>query len=111
MAPVIKRITIGILLVAFATAGVGYGVAVASRDHCMRDTSNRLVASHVKGFRYDGSVVGADAIPVTSRVMWPFVVDVYYSVPQDLHAAFGHDRYMALPWGHKRLSHEVDYSL
>ena len=105
-----KWVGVGVLAaVCFATGGLG--LAVASKNDCMRDTSHQLVVNRVEGFTFDGRTVGFESIPVRSQVTWPFVVDVYYDVPRGMHEAMGHDRYLAMPWGTRRLSHEVIHTL
>jgi len=99
----------GMMAVLFVLAVGGYGLAVASRDGCIRDTTADIVARDVRGFLFDGTMIRADAIAVTSEVRWPFVVDVYYSVPVDLHATLHRQRYIVLPWGSHRHSHTTRF--
>jgi|GEM_PF-1869472 len=106
MAATMKWSGVGALAVV-CLAVAGFGLAVASKNDCMRETSRQLVLNHVEGFTFDGLTVGPESIPVRSEVTWPFVVDVTYVVPRDLHVAIGHDRYLAMPWGARRLSHEA----
>jgi hypothetical protein len=90
---------------------VGYCFAFASRNDCVRDTLQDLVARHVRGFSFEGGAVPAETIPITPQVTWPFVVDVYYNVPWGMHAAHCHNRYVVSPWGRKRTSHKAELTL
>jgi hypothetical protein len=107
----IKWTAIGVLTIALAAACIGYGLAARSRGACIGDTSRDIIARHVKGFKLDGQIVSAQAIPITSRIPWPFIVDVYYDVPWGMHVAHGRNRYMVLPWVSKRVSHETELIL
>jgi hypothetical protein len=102
-----KRVLVVGLMVALLVAIVGYGMAFSAKDDCAKDTSRDLFARRVKRFTMEGPVDTA-AIPVTSHVAWPFVVDVDYSVPWGMHAAVARNRYTVFPWGTKKVSHKVD---
>jgi hypothetical protein len=106
----IKIVTAGALMFVLVVASAGYGLAFVAKEDCLKDTSRDLVARHVKGFTMEKAVDTA-GIPITSRVAWPFVVDVYYNVPWGMHAAMSRNRYAVFPWGSKRVSHKVEYSL
>jgi hypothetical protein len=111
MGAITRRISIGVLTLASVVASVGYGMAFHSRNDCIRDTSQDLAARHVKGFTMEGRTVDAAAIHLASQVSWPFVVDVYYSVPWGMHSAQARNRYAVLPWGTKKVSHESELIL
>ncbi|RUL67699.1 hypothetical protein [Dyella choica] len=106
----VRKVLAGTLIFVLPVASVGYGLAFQAKKDCLTDTSRDLVARHVKGFTMEKAVDTAD-IPITSRVAWPFVVDVYYSVPWGMHAAMSRNRYTVFPWGSKKVSHKVEYSL
>jgi len=95
---IIKRILGGALITAFLFSALGYGLAFAARDKCVSDTARAVTEQHIKGRDFAGTVVEVSAADVESRIRWPFIVDVYYSVPWGLHAVGHRDRYVVLPW-------------
>lgn len=88
-----------VLLVIFclAVAG-GYLLASNAMPECTADTVNELRMQGVTGSNPDGTRVPAERIPVSARVAFPFVVDVYYDVPNSLRTIRRRNRYFVLPW-------------
>jgi hypothetical protein len=104
------KVSASMLIVALVIGSIGYGLAFSAKDDCEKDTSRDLFARHVKGFTMEGTVDTA-AISVTSKVAWPFVVDVDYNVPWGMHAAIVRNRYIVFPWGTKKVLHIVELPL
>jgi hypothetical protein len=85
-----------LLLLCLAVAG-GYLLAFNAVGDCTRDTADELRMRGVTGFNLDGTRVPADKIPLSAWVVFPFVVDVYYDVPNSLRLIRRRNRYFVLP--------------
>jgi hypothetical protein len=102
-----KKLSAITLIVVLAVVVIGYELARSAAVDCAKDTSRELFTRRVKGFTMEGPVETA-AIPIATRVSWPFVVDVDYKVPWGMHVAVVRNRYTVFPWGTKRVSHTVE---
>ena len=106
---IIKRMAGGALISAVLFFALGYGLAFAARDKCVSDTARAVMEQHIKGRDFSGTAVEVNAADVESRIRWPFVVDVYYGVPRDLHVTVHRDRYVVWPWKISKPLHTVYY--
>lgn len=96
----IRKGTVKMLMLTFiclVMAG-GYVLAHGALRECTRDTVDELRMEGVTGLNPDGTRVPAEKIPVSARVVFPFVVDVYYYVPNDVRTVRRRNRYFVLPW-------------
>ena len=86
-----------LLLVCLTVAG-GYWLASNAVPKCTSDTVDELRMQGVTGVNLDGTRAPADKTAISARVVFPFVVDVYYDVPSNLRTIRRRNRYFVLPW-------------
>lgn len=85
-----------LILICLGTVG-GYVLANGALRDCTRDTVDELRMEGITGVNPDGTRVPAEQIPVSASVVFPFVVDVSYYIPNDVRIVRRRNRYFVLP--------------
>jgi len=87
--------------------GVGYLTAWSSLSACADETYQEIRRLGISGTDIQGNKVGLSRNNVSARIAGPFLVEVQYLVPYDLHGTLHVERYLALPWRTAKRSSEA----
>jgi len=87
--------------------GAGYLTAWNSLSACADETYQEIQHLGISGTDIQGNKVGLSRNNVFARIAGPFLVEVQYLVPYDLHGTLYVDRYLALPWRAVKRSSEA----
>jgi hypothetical protein len=93
-----RMVKLLLLLLFCLTVAGGYLLAINAVPACTSDTVDELRMQGVTGLNPDGTREPADKVAISARVVFPFVVDVYYDVPSNLRTIRRRNRYFVLPW-------------
>ena len=101
-----KKLTVAATTLAVALDS-GYLSAWHSLSACADATYQELQRLGINGTDIRGNKVPLSRSNLPARVTGPFLVEVQYLVPHDLHGILYVNRYIALPWRTTRRSSEV----
>jgi len=87
--------------------GAGYLTAWKSLSACADETYQEIRRLGISGTDIQGNKVGLSRNNVSARIAGPFLVEVQYLVPYDLHGTLHVERYLALPWRTAKRSSEA----
>ena len=87
--------------------GLGYLTAWHSLSACLDETYQEIQHLGISGTDIRGNEVRLSRSSVSARIAGPFLVEVQYLVPDDLHGTLHIDRYLALPWRTAKRSSEA----
>jgi hypothetical protein len=77
----------------------GYATAQISLASCADQSFAEIKKHGTTGMGIDGHTIFLTHHDVKASVSGPFLVDVQYLVPRDLHGTLHISTYLALPWG------------
>jgi len=94
-----KRALVGLFVTFFAVILAGYATAWISLASCADRSFAEIEKHGTTGMGLDGHEIVLTHNDVQASVSGPFLVDVQYLVPYDLHGTLHLSTYLALPWG------------
>jgi hypothetical protein len=107
-----KNIAFALSALAFCTLAVGYASARYSLDSCADEVFADAQRRNVSGRHMDGQIVRPSRSDITAIISGPFLVEVWYSVPHDLHATDYSARYVVFfGYRYQRSTETIDSSV
>lgn len=102
-----RRATLAVVAVLALALGTGYLTAWRSLSACADKTYQEVQRLGISGTDIQGNKVRLSRSNIYPRIAGPFLVEVQYLVPYDLHGTLHVERYLALPWGATKRSSEA----
>lgn len=103
---VLKKIAVIVLSVGALYLCAGYLSAWQAMQACIDESYRSAQQRDVRGFDMRGRKVRPTLDEFHASISGPFLVEVDYSVPRDMHATIFVDRYLTLPWRRELRSSE-----